>query len=184
MPGKPLGHFINISLTPHYNPIIQPMFTAILVSLMWSEPFFLFYLFIYFMFEFITSTLPCWNSCSSVMKNPFPSVPTQTVRTVCSPISGLIRVFLFPLIYSSLCYKPTCSCRAVFIECDLSTADSSQRRQRCCTNHRSPRSRRGRPRSRSRRHTATVWRCICFWSRQTDSTSMRSLQVGTGEKLQ
>lgn len=47
--GKPSGHFINISLTPHYNPIIQPMFTAILVSVLWLDSF-------YFSVEFITHT--------------------------------------------------------------------------------------------------------------------------------
>lgn len=49
VPEKPLGNFINISLTSHYNPIIQPMFTAILVSLLWLDSF-------YFILEFITHT--------------------------------------------------------------------------------------------------------------------------------
>lgn len=48
-PLEPLGHFINISLTSHYNPITQPMFTAILVSLLWLDSS-------YFIGEFITHT--------------------------------------------------------------------------------------------------------------------------------
>lgn len=44
------------------------------------------------------------------------------------------------------------------------------------THHRSARSRPGRPRSRSRRHTAIVWRCTCSWSRRTGSTNRRSLK--------
>lgn len=47
---------------------------------------------------------------------------------------------------------------------------------RFLTNHRSARSHQARLRSHSRRHTAIVWRCTYFWSRQTDSTGMTSLQ--------
>lgn len=76
MPGKPLGHFINISLTPHYNPIIRAMFTAILVSLMWLDSFF-FHLFIYFLLEFIMSTLPVEIAAAHWWKIHFPLCPLK-----------------------------------------------------------------------------------------------------------
>lgn len=109
-------------------------------------------------------------------------MPTQTIRTVCSLICGLIRIFLFPSIYSALVQDYTQLSRLLYGVWPL-TADSSQQLQRRHTNRRSPRSRQGRPHSRSRRHKATVWRCICFSSRQTDSTSMRNLQRGRGKKM-
>lgn len=77
-------------MTRHYNPITQPMFREILVSLLWLDSF-------YFIVEFIkhTSHLPIWNShasrASRWWKNLFASVPTQIIRKAHGLICRLIK---------------------------------------------------------------------------------------------
>lgn len=182
VPRKPSGHFINISLTPHYNPIIQPMFTAIPVSLMWSDSlFFLIYLF-YLAIHYIHDAR--WSSCSSVMKNLVPlrahskpsglSVASFVVSLGFFPVS--VHLFLAPA-------QGSAQLSHILYRVWPLAADSSRRPQRRRTHRRSRRSHQGRPRSRSPRRRATAWRCICFSSRRTGSTSTRSLQRGA-ENLQ
>lgn len=179
MPGKPLGHFINISLTLHYNPITQPMFTVILVSLLWLDSF-------YFTLEFITHTshLPIEKAVPlgpQWWKIYLPQCPLESSEMPAVSFVVSLRLFHFRPFISS-------SARGTHGAVTRNIADVTFLHQQQIphdiwkgTNHRSARSRRGRPRSHSPHHTATVWQCTCSSSRRTGSTSMTSLQREAGK---
>lgn len=181
-PLKPLGHYVNISLTLHYNPIIQPMFTAILVFLLRLDSF-------YFIVEFITHTSrlptkivvplgPLW------WKIYLPQCPLKLSEKAVVSFVVLLRLFnSCPFISSSARgTHGAVTCNITDVTFYMSSKIPYDIWKG--TNRRFARSRQGHPRSRSPRHITIVWQCTCFLSRQTGSTSMMSLQRAVGKKFQ
>lgn len=133
VPGKPLGHSINISLTLHYNPITQPMFTAILVSLLWLDSF-------YFIQEFITHTshLPIEKALPpgpQWWKIYLPQYPLESSENACGLICCLIKIVSSMSIHFQLCQGSTWSRQGRYSGRDLftPTADSSWQSERALT---------------------------------------------------
>lgn len=101
--GKPLGYFINISLTFHYNPIIPPLFTASSFSMCCCLNF----LFggSWWCVHYSYISFAYWNGCASwasMMINLFASKPAQIIRNACGFISDVIIITSF----LCLCLRP------------------------------------------------------------------------------
>lgn len=157
---KHLSLFINISLTLHYCPIIQPKCTAFFCLCILVSFFFLFLLLYCSLHTHLISPLNCSSWVSVIKKICLHQCPLQSSEIPAVSFVVPLRLLYFFLFISSSA-RGTHGTVTHYVVAMTFYIDSRFLDIRKGTHHRSAHSHQAHPRSRSLHRTATAWRCTC-----------------------